>query len=201
MSESKSLTIAQLLFSVLIAGCSEPTPPAASAPTVSPPATSTESAPTKQSAAEVSLKVLDYDGIQQLIASKRGAVVVMDAWSTSCPPCMKEFPNLVALHKKYGNKLACISLSFDYEGIGKPDDVAPQVREFLTTQGATFDNVLSSEESDVLYRKFQLASVPAVFVFDRDGKLVKRFDNEKAQSEEDGFTYEQVAAFVENLLP
>ena len=41
-------------------------------------------------------------GFKQRIAAKRGKVVVMDAWSTSCPPCMKEFHNLVELHKQYG---------------------------------------------------------------------------------------------------
>ena len=149
----------------------------------------------------VSLKVLDYDQIQKLVESKRGKVVVMDAWSTSCPPCLKEFPKLIKLQNKYGpERLACISLSFDYEGIGKPEEVVGKVQDFLVQQRATFDNVLSSEESDALYRKFKLISVPAVFVYDREGKLVKRFDNEEAKSEADAFTYEQVGEVVEELL-
>ena len=51
------------------------------------------------SAAEraVRLTIVDFDGIQQQIAKHKGQVVVMDAWSTSCPPCMKEFHNLVEL--------------------------------------------------------------------------------------------------------
>jgi thiol-disulfide isomerase/thioredoxin len=165
----------------------------------------TPSSPLPSSAASavtpVELQILDFDGIQQLIASKNGKVVVVDAWSTSCPPCMKEFPKLVALHKKHKPEdLACISLSFDYEGIGTPEATKPKVLDFLSSQGATFDNVLSSDESDALYRKLELASVPAVFVYDRDGKLVKRFDNENAASEAEGFTYEQVGELVEQLL-
>jgi thiol-disulfide isomerase/thioredoxin len=125
----------------------------------------------------------------------------MDAWSTSCPPCLKELPRLVALHKQHSKDgLACISLSFDYEGIGSPEKVKPQVEEFLISQGAGFDNVLSTEESDSLYRKFKLASVPAVFVYDREGKLAKRFDNESAATEEDAFTYEQVSQLVQELI-
>lgn len=190
------------LFGLLLAaaGCGAPTPEnTGQTDPVQTNEAPANAQPEKQ-AETVSLQVLDYDGIQQLVASKRGQVVVMDAWSTSCPPCMKEFPKLVALHTRHADKVACISLSFDYEGIGKPEDVAPQVRDFLTSQGATFDNVLSSEESDALYRKFKLASVPAVFVFDRDGNLVRRFDNENAQSEQDGFTYDQVESLVEELL-
>src|ERR1041385_9066279 len=95
--------------------------------------------------ADVALKVLDYDGLQKLIASRKGQVVVMDCWATSCAPCIKEFPNLVALHKKYGSaKVACISLSFDYDGSDPLKDVEPPVQKFLERQGATFDNVLCS---------------------------------------------------------
>ena len=147
------------------------------------------------------VQLLDFDGIQKLVASKRGQVVVMDAWSTSCPPCLKEFPHLVELHEKHAaDGLACISLSFDFEGIGTPEEQLPNVEKFLRDQGATFDNVLGSEESDSLYRKFQLASVPAVFVYDRQGTLRKRFDNQQAKSEKDAFTYEQVGELVHELL-
>lgn len=150
---------------------------------------------------DVQLSIESFDGIQSRLASHKGKVVVMDAWSTSCPPCMKEFHNLVDLHKKYGpDKVACVSLSFDYEGLDKPEEVKPRVLEFLQSQGATFENLMSNEESDVLYRKFKLGAVPAVFVYGRDGQLRKRFDNEKATNKSEAFTYEQVGALVAELL-
>lgn len=148
---------------------------------------------TAAAAGDVELSILSFDEIGELIAGKRGKVVVMDAWSTSCPPCLKDFHNLVELHKEYGpDTLACISLSFDYEGIGQPEDVRELVLSFLRSQGATFDNVMSNEESDALYRKFKLNSVPAVFVYDRDGKLRERFVDEGA--------YEQVRPLVAELI-
>ncbi len=159
--------------------------------------------PAGQAAAsgDVELTIVDYDGILQHVEQNRGKVVVMDAWSTSCPPCMKEFHNLVALHKQYGpDKLACMSLSFDYEGLDTPQEVKPRVLKFLKSQGATFDNLMSSEESDVLYRKFKLAAVPAVFVYDREGKLRKRFDNERAKSSAEHFTYADVRRLVAELV-
>jgi thiol-disulfide isomerase/thioredoxin len=140
----------------------------------------------------ISLQILDYEGIQKLIAGHRGQVVVMDCWSTSCPPCIEEFPKLVALHKKYDpTQLACISLSFDFEGLGKPEDVQADVLRFLQKQGATFENVLGGEASDVLLKQMNLASIPAVFVYDRQGK-VHRFEGSKA--------YDDVPALVKQLL-
>jgi len=150
---------------------------------------------------DIRLSIVNFDEIQQRVAQQRGKVVVMDAWSTSCPPCMKEFHHLVELHKKYDpQQLACMSLSFDYEGLDTPEQVQGPVLDFLRKQGATFENLMSNEESDVLYKKFKLAAVPAVFVYDRQGQLRKRFDNEQAQSKADAFTYEQVESLVAELL-
>ncbi len=142
-------------------------------------------APTAASAdGDVKLEILSFDDIERCLADKRGKVVVMDAWSTSCPPCMKDFHNLVELHKEYpADELACVSLSFDYEGLGQPEEVREPVLDFLRSQGAVFDNWMSSEESDVLYRKFNLNSVPAIFVYDRDGTLRQRFESEGAYAE------------------
>ncbi len=138
------------------------------------------------------VQVLDYDGLRKLIAAQKGKVMVMDCWATSCAPCIKEFPNLVALHNKYGpGKVACISLSFDYDGSDKLEEVMPPVQKFLERQGATFDNVLSSTPSDELCKKLEIPSIPAVFVYDRDGKLVRRFEGAKA--------YDEVPALVEQL--
>ena len=157
--------------------------------------------PAAESPGNVHLSIVSFEGIQERIARNRGRVVVMDAWSTSCAPCMKEFHHLVELHKQYGpDKVACISLSFDFEGIGTPEEQQGRVLEFLRGQGATFENLLSNEKSDVLYRKFKLAAVPAVFVYDRAGQLRKRFDNERAKSKAEAFTYEQVGRLVAELL-
>jgi thiol-disulfide isomerase/thioredoxin len=149
----------------------------------------------------VTLQIKDYEGILALVGDKQGKVVVLDAWSTWCEPCMREFPGLVALHEKYGpDQVACISLSLDFEGIGdeKPEQHRNKVLEFLNEQGAAFDNLISSDPSEELYKKFGFASVPAVFVYDQQGRLARRFDNTDAKREP--FTYQDVEALVVELL-
>jgi thiol-disulfide isomerase/thioredoxin len=189
-------TFAPLCAALVLVGCQRPA--TSNAPADKPEAaeaTTTADSPPPEAAADVSLAILSYDEIQQHIASHRGKVVVMDAWSTSCPPCLKDFHNLVELHKQYGpEQVACISLSFDFEGgrDAKPEDVAEPVLKFLVSQQATFDNVLSSEDSDSLYKKFELNSVPAIFVYDRSGQLRERFEKEGA--------YEQVRKLVAELV-
>lgn len=151
---------------------------------------------------DVKLQILDWEATQKLIAGKKGKIVVMDAWSTSCVPCIKEFPNLVALQKSHAKDVACISLNLDYIGLKAkpPKFYEERVLAFLTKQKATFDNVLCSEEAEAMFEKLGIPSIPAVFVYDRNGKLVKTFDNSEAETEEDGFTYQDVTALVDELL-
>jgi len=150
--------------------------------------------PVQINTAQVELQVLGWDGLKDLIASKRGKVVVMDCWSTSCRPCVEEFPKLVAMHNKYSrDDLACISLSFDNEGLDPIEEVRPPVLNFLSRQQAKFDNVLSTLDSDALYKKLQIPAVPAALVYDRDGKLAKKFTGAKVD-------YAEVEQVVQKLL-
>ena len=151
------------------------------------------------STAPVSVRFVDHAGLMATVAAHRGRVVVLDCWSTSCPPCVREFPGLVALARRHPD-VACLSLSFDYEGVGLPEDALPRVREFLVGVGASgVDNMLSREESDVLYGKLGLASVPAVWIWGPDGALARRFDDDAAAALGRPFTYADVEAAVEEL--
>lgn len=204
-------SIHRLIFAVLIAlcfGCEKPpassTPAAAAKPAAS--ETSPDlagQAPAAEATAETAVKVqyAGYDGVQELIKSHAGKVVVMDCWSTWCEPCVKEFPGLVKLHEKYGaDKVACISLCFDYEGLKneKPQDYEEPVLKFLREQRAAFDNVIANETSEELYEKFGFPAVPAIFVYDRQGELAKRFENKDVKAKP--FTYEDVGEEVAKLL-
>ena len=152
-------------------------------------------------AAEVTVELVDHDGLAAVVGAAKGKVVVLDCWSTSCPPCVKEFPGLVALHEKYAGKVACLSLSLDYEGIGKAEELLPTVKEFLESKKARFRNLLAKEDSDAMCKKLGIVSVPAIFVYDRNGKLAKKFDDDvAATSLGRPFTYADVERVVQECL-
>lgn len=160
-----------------------------------------ESEPTADSKSiEIPLQILDWDQTLKLVAEKKGKVVVLDLWSSSCIPCIKEFPKLVELQKIYGDKIACISFNCDYFGLADepPEFYKESVLKFLTKKEALFDNIISSIESDKLFETIDLASIPAVYVYDIEGKVAKRFDND---SGDDEFTYEKdIIPLVEKLM-
>lgn len=152
---------------------------------------------------EITVQFANWEETLKIVAGHKGKIVVLDAWSTTCEPCKEEFPNLVKLHNRHGNAgVACLSLACDFSGIKNrpPEYYKERVLKFLTKQKATFQNLISTVPADDLYDAMQISSIPVVYVFGRDGKLVKRFDNEKAEKEEDNFTYEDVTKLVEELL-
>ena len=155
-----------------------------------------------QATGKASIRLVDHAGLEAEIARHAGKVIVVDFWSTSCPPCVKEFPRLVALKKTHGERIACISFSLDYEGIDAPEELLPPVEKFLDKVGAgEIVNLLSTEEADVVYRKLDLVSVPAVYVYGLDGKLAQRFDEDDAAKRlKRPFTYDDVEGVVGRLL-
>lgn len=173
--------------------------PAAVAPVAASPAAD---ATTQADPAPVEIRLVDHAGLVQEIERHRGKVVVLDCWSTSCPPCVKEFPGLVALAAKHGVRVQCLSLCFDYDGLGKPEDLVPPVRAFLEKVGAgKVTNLFSSEEADGLYQKLDLVSVPAIFIWKPDGSLAIRYDDDMAARELGRpFTYADVEETVGDLV-
>ena len=155
----------------------------------------------QQKSKPVSVVIVDHSEIMKRIASHRGKIVVLDCWSTSCPPCVREFPGLVTLQKEYGDSVVCLSLSFDYEGFGVPEDVLPPVQKFLEQVSAgSIENLLNRDGADSLYTKMNLTSVPVVMVWDRDGTLVQQFDDDYANKKLGrAFTYDDVRQVVEQV--
>ena len=149
-------------------------------------------------------EIATWEQTQEYIAKQTGKIVVLDAWSTSCPPCLKEFPHLVALQKKYPEKVVCISFNLDYYGAENlpPEAASDRILAFLAKQKSELHNVISSTADEDFYDAVGgLASIPAIFVYAADGKLKKRFDNDRLEYGEDGFTYQQhVIPLIEKLL-
>jgi thiol-disulfide isomerase/thioredoxin len=151
--------------------------------------------PAQEATAAVALKLSDAAGLQAVLDSHRGKVVLVDFWATWCGPCIEQFPHTVELAEKLRDRgLAVVSVSMD-----NPTS-EPQVRTFLENQNASFDNLLSSYGSPVEATKaFGLPGpVPCYRVYDRDGKLQREFAvNPRLQKQ---FTAADVEAAVMDAL-
>lgn len=150
----------------------------------------------------VSLKVTDWDGVEEMVKASAGKVVVIDLWATTCLPCRREFPNLIKLHEAHKEDVVCISVSCDYLGLEEAavESYETRVKKFLAKNGADFQNVLLNTPQPDFFEAISLKGIPAIYVYDQQGKLQKRFDND-TEFAETGFSYEdQVIPLVAKLI-
>lgn len=53
------------------------------------------------------------DGQTFSLSDLRGNFVLLDFWGSWCGPCRRESPELVALHKQYGDQLTIVSIAIE----------------------------------------------------------------------------------------
>jgi thiol-disulfide isomerase/thioredoxin len=120
------------------------------------------------------LAPVDESGYQALLKSSAGSVVLVDFWATWCAPCRKEMPLLAKLDSQLRQKrFHLITVSAD-----EPEQEQAAV-DFLAKTGISGNAYLRRAQDD---DKFIAAvepkwsgALPAMFLYDRHGKLVKSF--------------------------
>ncbi len=155
----------------------------------------------EEKADAIKVTLVNRQQLMENIEKHKGKFVVVDIWSTSCQPCMREFPHLVALSKKWPSEVQCISLNVDYIGLKSkpPSSYTAKVEEFLNKQMARITNLQSIEADEDLLQNMQVDSIPAILVFDRSSKLLVKLTDSNAG--DDGLTYQgDVIPVIEKLL-
>lgn len=115
----------------------------------------------------------DYAAIDRAVAEKKGSVVLVDFWATTCGPCREKFPHLVSLHKRYAEEgLVCISVCYDPD----PEDREAALR-MLQGWRATFRNFhfpdRTAEDRHRMRERFGIAGfLPHAALFARSGERV-----------------------------
>ena len=123
------------------------------------------------------LTPLDEQAFSRMVASHGGKVLLVDFWATWCAPCREEFPKLVALHGAYKAKgLDLVAISCD-----EPEQEAGAMA-FLKQQRPPQPFYVKRAKDDdqfinAIDRQWS-GALPALFLFDRDGRQAKSFIGE-----------------------
>ena len=116
----------------------------------------------------------DLTGSQLSLADHKGKIVLLDFWTTWCPPCRADAPALDKLHYKYGAKdLAIIGVSVSEE--------RAIVEKFLKDHPHSFPVVLTSEND--MPRAYQIGVFPTYIVIDRDGTVTSAVEGNQGFGE------------------
>ena len=170
---SKSKILVELILLVLLLcfynGCKRPTsrqetsPANANSPVSSPaPSSSPES---KASAYGWTLQDDQRAGLSDYL----GKVLVLDFYATWCEPCRDETPHLVQMQSQYEPQGFQI-IGLNVGGDDDREEVPGFAKEFKVQYPLGFPD---DELVDTYLKDNQ--NIPQTFVFDRSGKLVKRF--------------------------
>ncbi len=105
------------------------------------------------------------DGHLVSLAALKGKVVVMDFWAPSCGPCVRDFPHLKELYRKYkAQGLEVLGISVD------PDQ--KDLKRFLEKDPLPWPVKYDGHESrERVAQAFGIEEIPVVWLIDRHGLL------------------------------
>ncbi|MDB5104038.1 MAG: Thioredoxin-like protein [Fibrobacteres bacterium] len=165
-----------------IAAASAPATASATSASAAKPASSpaTPSAPAAPAGALRSLPAFtlpDLEGKAHDSKEWAGKVVVLDFWATWCTGCRETIPVLMRLQDKFGTKgLVVAGVSLDK---GPKEKVAKFTRKMKMGYRILWD------ADDTLSKVFGFEGLPSVYVFGRDGALLKAMPQYTAAQEKE----------------
>src|SRR4051812_29938721 len=123
------------------------------------------------------LTPVDETSYKNVVRGGAGKVTLVDFWATWCAPCRKEMPQIGKLEAQLRDKgFRLVTISAD-----EPEAERAAV-EFLKTSGiSSTAYIRNAKDDDAFIRAVDpkwAGTLPAMFLYDRQGKLVKSFTGE-----------------------
>ena len=101
----------------------------------------------------------------------KGKVTIIDFWAAWCGPCRKENPNVVRVYNKYHDQgLEIIGISLD--GESRQNDPKKAWLDAIEKDQLTWTHVSNLKYfKDPVAQLYNITSIPATFILDKDGKI------------------------------
>jgi len=104
--------------------------------------------------------LVDLEGKQTNLQSKKGEVVLINVWATWCPPCVAELPGFIELYSDYKDKVTFAFVA---------NDEKEKVRAFLKKKGYELPVYF---QASAMPQELESRSIPVTYILDKKGNIV-----------------------------
>lgn len=135
------------------------------------------------------IKIVDYEGLAPLLASKNDTTYVVNFWATWCKPCVKELPYFEKLNESYKDKkvkVVLVSLDFPRQ---LEKQVVPYVKKNLKSEVWLLDDADANGWIPKVDKTWS-GAIPATIIYNKNDRMFY----------EHSFTYEELKTEVESIL-
>ena len=107
-----------------------------------------------------------FDGETLRLSELRGKVVLIDFWTSWCPPCRREAPTLADAYRRFQGA------GVEFVGVAVWDSEEESSR-FVREHDVSYPNGLDSKGTIAI--DYGLTGIPEKYIVDREGRLVRKF--------------------------
>jgi thiol-disulfide isomerase/thioredoxin len=115
------------------------------------------------------VEVVSAEQVQALIAENEGSVVVVNFWATWCPPCLKEFPDVIDVYaENRARGVTVIAVSMNAA------DETQDIDVFLERFAPPFPVYRAASVDDAFFQGIVqpwFGELPITLVYDQAGEL------------------------------
>ncbi|SFS49639.1 thiol-disulfide oxidoreductase ResA [Marininema halotolerans] len=143
----------------------------------------------KKKAPEVGDKAPNFtlktlDGKKLTLDDFHGKPVLLNFWASWCKPCEAEMPAIQKVYEKYKDQ------GFQVVGVNIAEtEVA--VSGFTRELAITFPVVLDRDR--VVTKRYDVGRLPATYLIDRNGKIIRKMKGQMLEEEVDGYAKEALS--------
>ena len=112
-------------------------------------------------------QVTTLDGRPLRLSDLRGSIVMIDFWSSWCPPCRSEAPILAEAYERWSE------LGVEFVGISIWDTEG-DVREFVERHDIKYPNAV--DEDGQIAVEFGVRGIPEKFFVNPEGEIVRKIN-------------------------
>lgn len=118
----------------------------------------------ERSAPPFTLPLLDGSALE--LSDLKGKWVMVDFWSSWCPPCIEEAPVLAATYRQYAGR------GVEFMGVAIWDEEGA-IRRFVQRYSISYPSGLDAQGKIAI--DYGVRGIPEKFFIDPEGRLVRKF--------------------------